>query len=326
VSFNVRRGETVGLVGETGCGKSVTAFSITKLIADPPGRIMDGMILFKGANLLWGLDREARFKPIGKTGRVKVRRFYRRMRQGQERMTAIRGGGISMIFQEPQSALNPIFSISDQVGEALLLHRGAEILGEMLKARPGGPAVEAAIREVVKAAKNNNSQTLHEATDRLAAAVGLPSIAVQAYYLFRPSWADPEARVPELRRALHRVRLSGLQRSFLRRELKMIELTHRLREVYLQEMRQGKDLASLRGAASRRRFGLRLRTAHFGLWGIRGNVKKPITQEVFWRTVGLLEGVRIANPVQVARGFPHELSGGMLQRVMIAMALSSQPQ
>src|SRR5215469_12376726 len=107
VSFNIRRGETLGLVGETGCGKSVTAFSITKLIADPPGRIMEGMILFKGANLLWGLEKEAKFKPIKKTNRVKVRRYYRRVRQAQERMTAIRGGGISMIFQEPQSALNP---------------------------------------------------------------------------------------------------------------------------------------------------------------------------------------------------------------------------
>src|SRR5271170_4606451 len=61
VSFNIHKGETLGLVGETGCGKSVTAFSITKLISDPPGRIMDGMILFKGANLLWGTDKEASF-------------------------------------------------------------------------------------------------------------------------------------------------------------------------------------------------------------------------------------------------------------------------
>jgi len=326
VSFNVRRGETVGLVGETGCGKSVTAFSITKLIADPPGRIMDGMVLFKGANLLWGLEREARFKPIPKTNRVKVRRYYRRIRQAQERMTAVRGGGVSMIFQEPQSALNPIFSISDQVGEALLLHRGGEILDAMLKARSGGPAVDAAIREVVKAARANHSETLHAATAKLAEAVGLPSIATQAYYLFRPSWSDPESRVPELRRALRRVRLSGLQKSYLRRERKMLDLTQNLRTVYLQEMRQGKDLASLRRAASRHRSFLKLRTFHFGLWGIRGSVKKPLTQEVFWRTVALLEGVRIANPVQVARGYPHELSGGMLQRVMIAMALSAQPQ
>ncbi|HKV90773.1 MAG TPA: ATP-binding cassette domain-containing protein, partial [Thermoplasmata archaeon] len=101
VTFQIRRGETLGLVGETGCGKSVTAFSITRLVADPPGRIMDGRILFKGANLLFGVEREATFKPIPKTNRVKVRRRYRRLRAAQDRMTAVRGGGISMIFQEP---------------------------------------------------------------------------------------------------------------------------------------------------------------------------------------------------------------------------------
>src|SRR5215469_8918187 len=91
VSFNIRRGETVGLVGETGCGKSVTAFSVTKLIADPPGRIMDGTILFKGSNLLYGVDREAKFTPIPKSNRVKVRRYYRRIKRGLERMVAVRG-------------------------------------------------------------------------------------------------------------------------------------------------------------------------------------------------------------------------------------------
>src|SRR5271170_3737044 len=63
VTFRVHRGETTGLVGETGCGKSVTAFSITRLISDPPGRIMDGTIRFRGANLLWNVDKEATYKP-----------------------------------------------------------------------------------------------------------------------------------------------------------------------------------------------------------------------------------------------------------------------
>ncbi len=326
VSFNIRRGETVGLVGETGCGKSVTAFSVTKLIADPPGRIMDGMILFKGANLLWGVDREAKFRPIPKTNRVKVRRFYRRIRQAQERMTAVRGGGISMIFQEPQTALNPIFSIADQVGEALLLHRGEEVMEALLNARPSGPEVEAAIRELLKVAKSNDSEALREAARKLGEAARDPSIATQSFYIFRSSWSDPESRLPELRKALGRLRLSGFHRAYLRRELAVLAQTRRLRETYMREMREGKEhLFDRRKAGSLRNF-LRLRTFYYGVWGVRGYAKRPLQQEVFWRVVSLLEGVRIANPVQVARGFPHELSGGMLQRVMIAMALSARPE
>ena len=326
VSFNVRKGETVGLVGETGCGKSVTAFSITKLIADPPGRIMDGLILFKGANLLWGVDKEARFKPVPKTNRVKVRRFYRRIRAGQDRMTAVRGAGISMIFQEPMSALNPIFSISNQISEALLLHRGDEILQGLLGIIRDGPAVEAAIQGVVKAAKLNDSAALRAATTKLGEVMRWPSMATQAFYLFRSAWADPERKVPELRRAFQRGRLSSLQRSYLRRELRRIALTAALRQTFMTEMRYGRLERSARRAVRSRRLALSLRSFYFGLWGISRHVRKPVQDETFWRSVALLEGVRIANPVQVARGFPHELSGGMLQRVMIAMALSAEPE
>ena len=93
VSFNVRRGETVGLVGETGCGKSVTAFSIANLIPNP-GRIMGGVILFKGANLLYGVENEATFKPVKKTNRVKVGRASGRFGRAWTRMFSVRGGGI----------------------------------------------------------------------------------------------------------------------------------------------------------------------------------------------------------------------------------------
>ena len=326
VSFAVRRGETIGLVGETGCGKSVTAFSITKLISDPPGRIMDGVILFKGANLLWGIEREAKFKPIPKTNRVKVSRRYRQIRRGLDRMTAVRGGGISMIFQEPTSALNPIFSIADQISEALLLHRGEMIIDRLLHVTPDGPNVAAAKENLVRAARTNDSEQLRAAAKAFGEAVNLPSMATQAFYIFRQSWTDPEAKLPELERAMHRIRYSGLQRSYLRRERHLLDLNNRLKEVYMREMREGHPHANAHRALVSRRTGTRARSFYFGIWGIRGHVAKPLKEETFWETVSLLEGVTIANPVQVARGYPHELSGGMLQRVMIAMALSAEPE
>jgi len=94
VSFEIHPGETLGLVGESGSGKSVTALSIMRLV-QPPGRIAAGRILFKGRDLL-ALDEPA--------------------------MRAVRGAEISLIFQEPMTALNPVFRVGDQIAEALVVH------------------------------------------------------------------------------------------------------------------------------------------------------------------------------------------------------------
>jgi oligopeptide/dipeptide ABC transporter ATP-binding protein len=96
VSLAIQPGETLGLVGESGCGKSVTAHSIIQLIPDPPGKIVDGRILFDGRDLL----------ALSETD-----------------MRKIRGNRISMIFQEPMTSLNPVFTVGDQVGEVLRLHQ-----------------------------------------------------------------------------------------------------------------------------------------------------------------------------------------------------------
>jgi peptide/nickel transport system ATP-binding protein len=326
VSFKIRRGETLGLVGETGCGKSVTAFSITRLIPDPPGRIMDGTILYKGANLLWGLEREATFHPIKKTNRVKVNRSYRRIKASNDRMTSVRGGGISMIFQEPMSALNPIFSISNQISEALLLHQGEAIIDRLLGARVSGPEVEAALQELADVARSGNLEMIRAGAQRFGEATRLPSLGTQAYYLLKGAGADPTSKIKEIRHALRRAHLSGFQKTYLRNERRRMELDRALKEVYLQEMRTGHIDHAARQHIRSRRWSLRLSGGYFGVWGVKRHVRQPLVDETFWLTVGHLEGVTIANPVQVAKGYPHELSGGMLQRVMIAMALCSNPE
>jgi peptide/nickel transport system ATP-binding protein len=96
VSFEIPRGGTLGVVGESGCGKSVTALSVMRLIPDPPGRISAGRILYNDRDLL-GL--------------------------GAAEMRSIRGNKISMIFQEPMTSLNPVFTVGDQVAEAVRLHQ-----------------------------------------------------------------------------------------------------------------------------------------------------------------------------------------------------------
>lgn len=124
VSFHVNAGETIAIVGESGCGKSVTAMSILRLIPEPPGKIA-GHIRFQGRDLL-GLS--------------------------EKEMRQIRGNDISMIFQEPMTSLNPVLTVGRQIGETLRLHQGldgraAEAKSvEMLKL-VGIPAPERRVRE-----------------------------------------------------------------------------------------------------------------------------------------------------------------------------------
>lgn len=111
-SFSVRRGKTLGIVGESGCGKSVTSLSIMRLIPSPPGKIKSGSIQFEGKDLVALNDEE---------------------------MRSLRGNEISMIFQEPMTSLNPVFTIGDQISEVFRIHRGKskkearELAIEMLK-------------------------------------------------------------------------------------------------------------------------------------------------------------------------------------------------
>lgn len=97
VSFDLEAGKVLGVVGESGCGKSVTAQSVMRLVPDPPGKIMGGKILFHGQDLV---------------------------SMSMEEMRHIRGNRIAMIFQEPMTSLNPVYTIGDQIAEMFTLHKG----------------------------------------------------------------------------------------------------------------------------------------------------------------------------------------------------------
>ncbi|MCA8923410.1 MAG: ABC transporter ATP-binding protein [Planctomycetes bacterium] len=120
VDLSIEKGKTLGIVGESGCGKSVTAYSIMRLIPDPPGRIAGGQILFDGKDIA-SLDEAG--------------------------MRKIRGNRISMIFQEPMTSLNPVYTVGDQIAEAIVLHQKKEpdeawaLALDMLK-QVGIPAAE----------------------------------------------------------------------------------------------------------------------------------------------------------------------------------------
>ena len=96
ISFTLAKGELLGLVGETGAGKTTTALSIMRLIPSPPGRIVSGEIIYKGENL---------------------------MKKSERDMRKIRGHEISMIFQDPMTALNPMHTVGEQIAEVIKLHQ-----------------------------------------------------------------------------------------------------------------------------------------------------------------------------------------------------------
>lgn len=125
VSLSIGEAETLALVGESGCGKSVTALSIARLVPEPPSRVTGGSIMLEGVNTLAMNSRELR---------------------------SLRGAKVAYVFQEPGSALNPVFRVGDQIGEAIRLHRdlrGGAVAAEVLRLLKlvGIPAPEARMRE-----------------------------------------------------------------------------------------------------------------------------------------------------------------------------------
>ena len=125
VDLKLMKGTTLALVGESGCGKSVTCLSVLRLIPSPPGRIADGAIIYKGRNLLELSEKD---------------------------MERIRGNNISMIFQEPMTSLNPVFTIGDQIKESIMIHqkkgaKEAEELAVEILERVGIPSPRIRIRD-----------------------------------------------------------------------------------------------------------------------------------------------------------------------------------
>ena len=97
VSFRLMPGETLGIVGESGCGKSITAMSLMRLIPTPPGKIVDGTVIFQGKDIL---------------------------KMSDEQIRSIRGNEIAMVFQDPMTSLNPVLTVNRQISESLELHKG----------------------------------------------------------------------------------------------------------------------------------------------------------------------------------------------------------
>ncbi|AKG53782.1 oligopeptide transport ATP-binding protein OppD [Dehalogenimonas sp. WBC-2] len=215
VNLNIGRKETVGLVGETGCGKTMTAFSILRLIP-PPGKIEAGNIIFD--------------KGDGKPVDI--------LKINEKEVRKLRGNYISMVFQEPSSALNPVFTIGDQIAEVVLVHGRGETAQKALESVESDLCREGLKARLLRPLRLIERKLLQQVSSKPKAL-----------------WPRFIGRIPMLRGLLWRLKAEALNKA-----------------------------------------------------------------------VAMLKEVEIPDAVRVAKAYPHQLSGGMKQRSVIAMALSHSPQ
>lgn len=327
INLNIRRGEIFGLVGESGCGKSVTAQSIMYLVPDPPGRIVSGKIYVGNVNMLTGLERLAKITIKSETN-VKIKRNKRLIKRHNYLLSRIRGDRISMIFQEPTLALNPVIRVGDQISENILLHLKVELANAILRR-------EMATRKDYESFVQRASSISDKEHRRREIREWCESYSISdAEELVRNiflTYQDPDSIIKSLEFIVNE-RKSGTNINRLARareyyiyQEKEFEATLRLMEAESNKNQDEIDRAKEalteikkeRGAFSSFRVMYRL---------MRGRIEAPLKDAAKRRVIELLTLVNISEPERAAVSYPHELSGGMQQRVMIAMALASSPQ
>lgn len=326
VSFFVRKGEIYGLVGESGCGKSATATSVMDLIPDPPGRIVSGKVLIGGYNILNDLSRLAKIKVRSETD-VVIKRNKRAIKAHNKRMTKMRGNKMAMIFQEPSQALNPVLRIGDQISEGIILHGQVDILNSILRreslktddlkefmTRLSKLSDPYEIRSEVNFWTRNNA--LSELEEPI-----LNLNTLQAELAFKISELEKLVKSQQQAQNLDKI---YVLRDFFREENKLFDLKIRYEDLEVSGS-QDAEAARLEYKNKETEFKAQFGSLRYLMKLNKKRYYSLIRKEARKRSIELLKLVNIAEPERVVDAFPHELSGGMQQRAMIAMALASTP-
>lgn len=327
VSFGIKSGEVYGLVGESGCGKSVTATSIMDLIPDPPGRIISGGIHIDGFNILGDLDKLVKIKIKSQTD-VRIKRNKHLIKRHNLVLSGIRGKKLAMIFQEPFLALNPVITIGDQIIESILLHNRVDIANAIIRRETIKPEDLSKLAEEL-VSMDDESRRIR--VNRWVQSYGVTVLEPTINDLFRSS-SDVSYLTKELSTLiLSEKRVDDLSEIVLARDYyrgrdKLLELHMQL----MEEERRGNHqrIESTRTALTEFERSMKqdFSSYTFKKRFFKKKLEKPFKDEARRRTLELLKLVNIAGAERVIDSYPHELSGGMQQRAMIAMALSSNPK
>jgi peptide/nickel transport system ATP-binding protein len=291
VSFEIKRGESFGLVGETGCGKSQTALAIMRLTPDS-GIIERGEVWFDGKNLTENIAREFKLVPKNRKGDgYKLVRNKTELNRMNSEMSEIRGKDCSMIFQEPMTSLNPVYNIGRQVSEVLITHSIQSVAGRILAKSTAGSQNLAKIADYVSSRQHISRSELQEFLKGL----NLEDLGDQIWFIMgRKDIGIAQKKDAIL--SLGNVHLSALT----------------LR--YLREVRNSGNSIPVS-------YKLLNRVPILNRWLI-GELRK----EALAISYELLSLVNMPNARSVLTQYPHELSGGMRQRVMVAMAIAAKPK
>jgi peptide/nickel transport system ATP-binding protein len=289
VDLEIKNGETFGLVGESGCGKSVTANSVMRIIPSPPGKIESGRIL--AAPPIELQNRLAEIEKLEANGasEEQVKKLmdeiapelnkYDIIKMSNYRLRKIRGKVISMIFQEPMSALNPVFTIGDQITEVFMLHEMPDLIKSTMRKLDENYAA-------IKSGKTSSTK-IEEGEDYKCSDCG--------------STVKAKSR---------KCPYCGAR--FTKRGIKPLQLwrIRYYKKLYNMMLKDPEDVT---------------------LWFMNKiplvrRYRNPLKSEAMGRAIRMLRLVRIPDPGSIVKNYPHELSGGMQQRVMIAMALACKPK
>ncbi len=282
IDLEIYPGETLGLVGETGCGKSVTSYSIMGLLPPTQGTIVEGKIVFNGVELTRNVGKDVVIKYKKNRAKLKVnRRLYTKT---QDFLNKIRGKEMSMIFQEPMTALNPVLTIEYQLTEPLLEHKKYDLMMRVLSRHL---LDENTFNEIKSYVLSNNKEKMKSLSE------------------------DPlkNALIEQMKSIYFRKDLTELQKNEMVDELKKSDRISRFHLQIYKRIVESKHEGWV-----------------FKIPLLNSYLMRPLREEARKRAVELLRLVNIYEPESLLSAYPHELSGGMRQRVMIAMALSCDPK
>jgi oligopeptide/dipeptide ABC transporter ATP-binding protein len=274
VNFEISKGETLGLIGETGCGKSVTALSIMNLIPETEGIVVSGTILFDGVDLTEGQMTACKIVKTREKQKLKCSRS--KVTKNNKFMGQIRGNTLSMIFQEPMTTLNPVMSIRKQIEDALYEHH-IDYLASRIMAR----------RKISK--------------------IQLETIANRIMQDNMTKYLNEYVKdIPEIEPIKDQI-------SYILERNDISEMKKRRLIIGLSE-EDKKNSSKL----------IKMSSKHFTKAPML--IPTEIRNEARTVVIELLTKVGISFPEKVLNSYPHELSGGMRQRIIIAIAISSHPK